>query len=161
MTEKQCFKCLSVKPLNEFYKHPQMPDGHLNKCKDCTKNDVKENRLAKIEYYKQYDKQRGMRPDRVEMRKLYQASDQGKQILKKLRTRYAEKNPIKRAAAIMVGNAVRDRKLIKPDSCEKCFAKPSRLCGHHDDYAFPLVVRWLCSKCHRQWHIENGEGKNG
>lgn len=39
---KKCFKCLSVKPLEEFYKHKKMSDGRLNKCKVCTKKDVRE-----------------------------------------------------------------------------------------------------------------------
>lgn len=37
---KACFKCGLVKPLGEYYKHKQMSDGHLNKCKDCTKQDT-------------------------------------------------------------------------------------------------------------------------
>lgn len=39
---KICFKCNTEKHLSDYYKHKQMGDGHLNKCKDCTKNDSDE-----------------------------------------------------------------------------------------------------------------------
>lgn len=41
MNTKICFKCGVKKDLSEYYKHPKMSDGYLNKCKTCTKKDTK------------------------------------------------------------------------------------------------------------------------
>lgn len=38
---KKCFKCGVELELSEFYKHKRMSDGHLGKCKSCTKLDAK------------------------------------------------------------------------------------------------------------------------
>jgi hypothetical protein len=39
---KICFKCGEKKSLSEYYKHKKMSDGHLNKCKSCSKKDAKD-----------------------------------------------------------------------------------------------------------------------
>ena len=47
--EKVCFKCGRLLPLEAFYSHPQTADGHLNKCKECTKKDVHAKYMENIE----------------------------------------------------------------------------------------------------------------
>lgn len=137
---KTCFKCGAEKPLTEFYKHPAMADGRVNKCKECNKKYVRENRSDKVEYYREYDRERGNRQDASYL------SD------------YRAEYPNKYAAHAMVGTAIKSGKLEK---------KPCELCGtsnavhaHHDDYLKPLDVRWLCASHHRQWHINNGQALN-
>lgn len=155
---KVCFKCENRQPLTEFYKHKQMADGHLNKCKTCTKKDSKENRNNNIDYYLEYDKQRANIPKRVEARIKYSQTEEGKKASRKAKEKWADNNVIKRSAHIIVRNHLRSGKLIKKYECENCGKKNCNIHGHHDDYAKPLSVTWLCSKCHANWHKENGEG---
>jgi hypothetical protein len=44
---KTCFKCGITKALSEFYTHPRMADGHLGKCKTCTKADTARRAIEK------------------------------------------------------------------------------------------------------------------
>lgn len=139
MNEKKCFKCGEVKPLSAFYKHKGMADGHLNKCKECGKKDVRENRKDKLEYYRAYDRERGNRQDAEYLRE------------------WRKKYPAKHRAHQLVSNAIRAGNLV-PEPCQGC--GDSKTHAHHDDYLKPLNVRWLCPGCHRAWHDENGEGAN-
>ncbi len=139
---KECFKCGEVKPLTAFYKHKMMADGHLNKCKECTKHDARTNRANNLDYYREYDRKRGNRMSNDAIRS------------------YRLRNPVKWSAHILVNNKLKNGTLVKSDSCEDCGTTESILHGHHDDYAKPLEVRWLCPLCHKSWHIKNGEGAN-
>jgi hypothetical protein len=160
LKKKECFKCNKTKPLSEFYKHAQMADGHVNKCKECNKKDVQKNYRDNIDHFKEYDRKRAVLSHRVSARKEYAKTEAGKAAGKRSKEKWVANNPIKRLASTIVRNAVRSGKLIKPKQCQSCGSKPRRLHGHHDDYAFPLVVRWLCPGCHVKWHRENGEGAN-
>lgn len=132
--EKACFKCGARLPLSEFYIHSKMADRHLNKCKSCTKKDVRNRRVAKPEALSSYERLRFSRPERKEAQ-----SDSQK--------RMKERNPEKTKARNAVSNAVRDGRLHK---------KPCKICGatkvqaHHHDYLKPLDVEWLCFKHHRE-----------
>ena len=138
---KTCNKCDTEKPISEFYKCRGMKDGHLNKCKECTKKDVHKHRAQNIDAIRAYDRERGNR--------------QNKEYL----IEYREKNPVKYKAHTMINNAIRDGKLfIEP--CQHC-GSDSSVHAHHDDYAKPLNIRWLCAVHHSQWHRDNGEALNG
>ena len=133
--DKRCFKCGKEKPISEFYRHKQMADGHLNKCKSCACNDVWEHR-RKPEFRSkilEYDRKRGNRQD------------------EEYRNAHRERFPTATKARNAVSNAVRDGKLDKPDRCQHCsvVCKPH---GHHEDYTKPLEVVWLCASCHRTLH---------
>lgn len=61
---KTCFKCGEEKDLSEFYRHKKMADGHLNKCKDCTKKDVKDRYESKVEDPEWVEKERARGRDK-------------------------------------------------------------------------------------------------
>ena len=47
--------------------------------------------------------------------------------------------------------AIREGLLVSPGACEACQEKPWKII-HHIDYAHPLRVMWLCSRCHLRLH---------
>jgi hypothetical protein len=47
MNSKTCFRCIKDLALENFYRHSQMADGYSNKCKSCTKSEVKINYAKK------------------------------------------------------------------------------------------------------------------
>lgn len=137
METKKCFKCAAIKPLTDFYKHPMMADGHVNKCKECNKKDVQKNYRSNIEYYKEYDKKRPRRIGPIERGK-------------KMRAFWELSRDIKRQATRIASNAIRDGRLI-PGPCRVC-GTTERIEAHHNDYTKPLEVDWLCVRHHMEIH---------
>lgn len=132
---KECFKCKTVKPLDEFYKHKQMADGHLNKCKICNKRDSSEHRSNNLDKVREYDRNRGKLPHRVELRN-------------KINERWRKAHPDRSNAHQKLHKAVRSGK-VKKQPCWVCGEKAE---AHHPDYSKPLDVVWLCTMHHRQTH---------
>ena len=146
---KKCFKCNNTKPVDEFYKHPGMTDGRLNKCKACTRKDVRENREKNIEYYTEHDKERAMLPHRVNARKEYLKTENGKKSRRKANEKYNKINPFIKPVSRYLNNTLRySKKMKKPTRCSMCKLSKSRIYGHHWDYSKPLDVVWLCGQCH-------------
>ena len=148
---KRCFKCGEKKELSEFYKHSGMNDGYLGKCKECTKADTRANRIAKIDYYRMYDRKRASLPHRVALTKKLAATPSRRASAKIARKRWEDEHKERRDAQVKLLNAVRDRKVVKWPVCSipECDRKPE---AHHPDYSQPLSVVWLCPKHHRAAH---------
>ncbi len=146
---KRCFKCGEIKPLSEFYKHPEMLDGHVNKCKDCNKKDVIENRLKREDYYNAYDRVRSTKPHRKAAKREYFKRPEVKERARVHRKASEKKYPERKAAADMVNKAVREGRMEK-FPCWVCGELEVE--GHHPDYDSPLDVVWLCTKHHAEVH---------
>ena len=66
---------------------------------------------------------------------------------------YNDPDPYKDRARKLLHNAVYRGKIKKPKHCKHC-GREENLQGHHNDYSKPLVVLWLCAKCHAILHKE-------
>lgn len=133
---KACITCGEFKPIDDFYRHRMMADGHLNSCRDCVKARTRRHRSQNIDRIREYDRMRSRKPDRIALR-LKTSAD------------YIKNFPDRRIATSAVYTAIKAGTLT---------ALPCHFCGkikteaHHHDYSKPLDVTWLCRKCHQKFH---------
>lgn len=97
-TKKICIICGEDKILSAYYKHKAMADGHLNKCKTCTKKQSKERQTKLRQDPLWVDKERKRGRDkyhRLDYKEKHKPSPEYKKATIK---RYQEKYPEKRLA---------------------------------------------------------------
>jgi hypothetical protein len=142
MNTQKCILCGVEKDLSHFYKHPQMANGHLGRCKDCHRSEIKRNRDENIDRVRAYDRERSKTLNRkllnVEKNRIKRKNEEGMQM-----------------AHNLVSRAIKNGKLIRPDHCSSCLINCSPQ-AHHDDYSKPLEIIWLCPICHADRHRKLG-----
>lgn len=116
MQTKVCFKCLTEKALTDFYVHKQMGDGHLNKCKTCTKKDSKGRWQEKINDPVWLEKEQERHRKKYHLlgyrEKHKPTPEMKKGAMGKYNSRYPEKKRCRIAASAL------RKQLGTPDSCE-------------------------------------------
>jgi len=89
-----------------------------------------------------------------ELNNKYMRSEKGRAVNQRANVKYRAKNITKTRAHTAVRDAVRRGDISAPTRCDEC-SEEKRLHAHHDNYLYPLDIRWLCSPCHQEWHDNN------
>lgn len=114
-----------------------MADGHLNKCIECAKKDVRKHRRDNPEKVRAYDRERASQPHR---RAMVTANTAKARAMHKDRT----------AAHNAVARALKSGALVKLP-CWVCGKSETE--AHHPVYSMPLDVVWLCAAHHKKIHL--------
>ncbi len=134
----KCTKCHQEKSADSFYKNHRLKSGLTYACKECTKSQVKANRLANLDRIREYDRERAKQPHRI--RNAVEAT-----------RRWRAEDSRRSKAHVAVARAIRNGTIEKSPCC-RCNSDNSY--AHHESYDHPLVVVWLCQPCHKQRHKE-------
>lgn len=145
--EKRCPRCEETKPRAEFYASRERPDGLDTYCRPCSRTKRRErysaggNDRERAEYYENHAEKRAACKRSYERHREARL-EHGRE--------YRAKFPQRDMARSMARAAIKAGALER-GPCEEC-GTDSDIHAHHDDYAQPLVVRWLCPKHHNRHH---------
>jgi hypothetical protein len=149
--ERKCSICSEVKTIDNFYRDKFQSTGYKYNCKSCecefkkTKRKIDPNHSREIvrrSYARDHVKKAAS-----ERNKRYRAANYKKVRERERRQAQSEHSKVRRTFM----NAIKEGKIIRPDTCEDCGAN-TFVEGHHFDYSKPLEVKWLCRTCHGKVH---------
>lgn len=147
---KKCPKCGQRKAMLGFYRNATKTDGYSSLCKECERHYRRTHHEATRD---QANAQKAVYRalHRTELARqsseYYQAHSKEREAW---RQQYNAKHPDRLRAACVVRCAIRAGVLpLRP--CEICSSELN-VQRHHTDYAKPLMVTYLCYRCHRRVH---------
>ena len=135
MIIKKCYSCGENKPLEDLKKDKRCSNGRISLCKKC-------HNLSSREFAKNH------RDKETERLLNWRKKNREHVNAQALRYQQTEIGKIRKSAHDKVYRAIRTGKLNK---------QPCEICGenahaHHEDYAKPLEVNWLCRSHHAERH---------
>jgi hypothetical protein len=180
-TAKQCTRCDQVFDLSNFYPlNNKNPKGSKTDpiCKDCRKLVNKENyakhkhkyiiprkaqSLERKEYLRDYY---AKNTEKVRQR-CTEYNNKNRERVSQWTKQWRIDNAVEWEAIKELNRAIRHKKVFRPETCECCDLhlpqgeyRKARIEAHHQDYAKPLLVLWLCRSCHRRYHEKDAVAVN-
>lgn len=141
---KTCSKCGQTKPTALFYERKNGKEGLRPSCKHCCN-----------ETHRVYVQSLCGKESKKKASYRYKKTPRGREAERQSKYRYGEKYPERRRAHNQTSVAIRSGRLVR-QPCEVCGDEPTH--AHHNDYARPLDVRWLCRHHHDLHHKELRDG---
>ncbi len=155
MKTKKCGNCKEVKPVSEFNLHKR--DGYQSSCKEC--------QLAERRIYYRTPKGQASAKRVYERRKArgypkeYRQRPEVKKRVAELMRQYTRDPRLRiRFLARWYAKRMTANGTIIQQPCASCGREKTQ--RHHPDYDKPLLIVWLCEKCHRELHQQIRDSKS-
>lgn len=131
-----CPTCKGIFTSDGFYPSKRAWNGITSQCRKCHMKGSMETR----------DKENAKKLKRESMRRM---RDTQPDKYKERDRAASKKRPkdMRYYARQLLNHALRKGVVSKPERCSKC-QEIKKLTAHHNDYAKPLEVEWLCYECH-------------
>ena len=142
---KTCLRCKTNQPLENFSRDRSRRSGLSAYCRTCMNKQGKQVYLRIMNDPKLHAVRRTQH--RAEANRRYKKNPEVACVAASAAyARHLDRNRARRKVRLAVASGA----LSKPKTCSQCngVPLPRRLHGHHEDYAKPLEVEWLCSGCH-------------